>query len=148
VECCKFQCSEIIRRAASLRRGEKGELRHSGASSMPCHTATGLKRLGGTGSRGAQLGIRFPPVPTENGLSAARAQARRQPNFRARLQLTSSWPSRSRDSRLLPMVGNRPCQRIKTYVSTVYILTVLLAPALQVFASSAPGAAWQCGKRA
>jgi hypothetical protein len=49
------------------------------------------------------------------------------------LQLTSSWPSRSRDSRLLPMLGGRTCQRIKIYVVNDYIEACFLASGLQVF---------------
>jgi len=48
------------------------------------------------------------------------------------------------------MLGGRPCQRIKTYVSIVYIQAVLLAPALQVFriVSGRDGmAVWEKGVR-
>jgi hypothetical protein len=109
----------IIPRAGSY--AGTAALRHSGACSGHCHSEGGLKMSVWVGPGGACHGTRFPPARTGNARSAARTQARRRPNLRARLQLTSSWPSRSRDSRLLPMVGSRTCQRIKIYVATVYM---------------------------
>jgi hypothetical protein len=126
-------CGWFIRRAASRLRDGRGELRHSGARSSRYRTGAGPQTRAWTGSGGTCRGVRFPLARTGNVRSAARAQARLRPNLRARLQLTSSWPSRSRDSRLLPMVGGRPCQRIKIFVVSVYIKARFLASGLHVF---------------
>ena len=121
----------VIPRAANY--AGKGELRRCGAYSLRCRNEAGQKTSVWVGSDEASRDIRFPLVRTGNARSAARAQARLRPNLRARLQLTSSWPSRSRDSRLLPMVGGRTCQRIKIYVVNDHIEAGFLASGLQVF---------------
>ena len=123
----------ISSRAASRPHAGSGELRHSGACSRRYHSEAGPQISVWMGSGETCRGIRFALARTGSVRSAARAQARLRPNLRARLQLTSSWPSRSRDSRCLPMVGGCPCQRIKSHVVTVYIWADLLALTLQVF---------------
>ena len=138
-------CVRIIPRAASY--AGTVALRHSGAYSRCCQSGAGLKMSVWVGPGEARHGIRFPPARTGNARSAARTQARRRPNLRARLQLTSSWPSRSPDSRLLPMVGGRTCQRIKIYVVTVYMEGRLLALGLQVFRIVSRQVTWQCDAR-
>jgi hypothetical protein len=129
------RCGRIIRRAANRFHAGKAELRHSGAYAPRCRTGCGRKIPVWRKSGQACRGIRFPLARTGSVRSAARTQAKQRPNLRARLQLTSSCPQRSRDSRILPtaMVGAGSCQRIKIYVSTVYIEAGFLAPALQVF---------------
>jgi hypothetical protein len=122
-------------RAANRPHAGRGELRHSGACSPRYRSEAGPKASVWMGSDEACRGIRFPLARTGSVRSAARAQARLRPNLRARLQLTSSWPPRSCDSRFLPMamVGGGPFQRIKIYVVDVYIGADFLAPSLQVF---------------
>jgi hypothetical protein len=125
--------SRISSRAASRPHAGNGELRHSGACSPHCHSEAVPQISVWMGSGETCRGIRFALARTGSVRSAARAQARLRPNLRARLQLTSSCPSRSRDSRCLPMVRGCPCQRIKSIAVTVYIWADLLASALQVF---------------
>lgn len=138
----------VIPRAANPRHAAKDELRHCGAYSSHDRIGCGRQTSVWMGSGQAHCGIRFPPARTGNVRSAARAQARLRPNLRARLQLTSSWSPRSRDSRLLPMamVGNRSCQRIKIYVVNVYIEAGFWPRTCTFFASSKCGTAWQCAQ--
>ena len=133
--------------AANRPPAGKGELRHSGACSWHYRTGAGRTMRVWMGARQTCRGIRFPRARTGSVRSAARTQARRRPNLRARLQLTSSWSPRSRDSRFLPMamVGVGPCQRIKIFVVTVYIEAGFLASGLQVFRIVKRRDGWQCG---
>lgn len=108
-------------------------LRHSGARLHRCPVARASGRRTLPASVEDCCGIRRHPAPTGNARSAARAEERLRPNLPARLQVTSSHPPRSRDSRVWVMIGLGPCQEIKIYVVIVYIKATFLAPALHVF---------------
>jgi hypothetical protein len=130
---CWSPTASISPRGASLRHAAEAELRHSGACWCSCLAGAGPQRRGGMGFDERAPGLRFRPARTGSDRSAARARSKLRPSSRARLQLTSSLPPRSPDSRVLTMIGGGPCYGIKIYVSDGNITAIFLASGLQVF---------------